>query len=78
LTQAASVAASVGLRSATCGAVSRADRIGAALLVGSDAGSPDGETQPIAPRNDSALQPAAGEVVPWHFVQFAARIDATS
>ena len=43
--------------------------MGAALLDGSDAGAPDGETQPMTPRNDVVLQPAAGADPPWQLVQ---------
>jgi hypothetical protein len=38
--------------------------MGAMPLGGSEAGAPDGDTQPIAPRNEVVLHPAAGDVPP--------------
>jgi hypothetical protein len=57
--------------------VPSAPRIGA-LLAGNVAGAPDGSTHPIAERNEVALHPAAGAVVPWHETQCFWRIGATS
>jgi hypothetical protein len=52
--------------------------MGAASVGGSEAGAPVGVTQAMAPRNEVADQPAAGDVAPWQRVQWASRMGATS
>jgi hypothetical protein len=63
-THALNVAASAASRRPLWDAVASTARMGAVPLGGSEAGAPDGDTQPIAPRNDDALHPAAGNVPP--------------
>ncbi len=77
VTQSATVVCSASLSRPTCGAVARADRMGALSLGGSVAGTFEG-THAIAPRKDVALHPAAGFVSPWHSTQWAWRMGATS
>jgi hypothetical protein len=77
-TQALSVARSAASRKPRCESVSRTLKIGARGLAGKVTGIPDGSTHAMAPRNDVALHPAAGDDPPWQRTQCACRIGATS
>jgi hypothetical protein len=69
VTHAVTVAISAALRKPECDGVESTARMGARSLRGSVATSPDGETQAIAPRNEVAFHPAAGDDPPWQLTQ---------